>query len=66
MDKRFLVKIRLGDKVLYEVIVVARNEKEAMEFAYDQLELNSYAEAREIDVEKEFRNFCDSAMSMLS
>ena len=51
MDKRFLVKIRLGDKVLYEVIVVARNEKEAMEFAYDQLELNSYAEAREINLE---------------
>ena len=48
MDKKFLVKIKLGDKVLYDVIVVANNENEAMEFAYDQLELNSYAEAREI------------------
>lgn len=47
-NRRFLVNIKLGDKVLYDVAVVANNEKEAMEFAYDQLELNSYAEAREI------------------
>jgi hypothetical protein len=45
---RYNVKIKLNKNTLYEVEVEARNEAEAMCFAYDQMELNTYAEAKRI------------------
>jgi len=44
---RYTVDIKLNKNVIYTVEVEAHNEVEAMEFAYDQLELNSYAEVRD-------------------
>ena len=41
---RYTVHIKLNKETLYTVEVEADNEVQAMEFAYDQLELNSYAE----------------------
>jgi hypothetical protein len=41
---KYSVDIKLGNKVLYTVEVEAHNEVEAMEFAYDQMEFNTYAE----------------------
>lgn len=41
---KYNVKIKLNKNTIYEVEVEADNENQAMEFAYDQLELNSYAE----------------------
>ena len=41
---KYNVKIKLNKNTIYEVEVEARNEVEAMEFAYDQMELNTYAE----------------------
>jgi hypothetical protein len=41
---KYNVKIKLNKETIYEVEVEANNEVEAMEFAYDQLELNSYVE----------------------
>ena len=40
------VKIKLNKTVIYEVEVEANNENEAMEFAYDMLERDSYAEPK--------------------
>ena len=45
---RYNVQIKLNKEVLYEVEVEANNEMEAMCFAYDQMELNTYAEAKRI------------------
>lgn len=45
-EKTFTVHIKLNDKVLYNVDVVARNEVEAMEFAYDMMEYDTYAEVQ--------------------
>jgi len=45
---RYSVDIKLHGNVLYTVEVEAHNEVEAMEFAYDQMELNTYAEANRI------------------
>lgn len=44
--KQYHVQIILGGKVIYETDVVADSEDQAREFAYDQLEMNSYAEAK--------------------
>jgi len=41
---KYNVKIKLDKETIYEVEVEARNENEAMEFAYDMLESDSYAE----------------------
>ena len=41
---KYNVKIKLNKNTIYEVEVEARNEVEAMEFAYEQLEMQSYAE----------------------
>ena len=41
---KYNVKIKLDNKTIYEVEVMANNENQAMEFAYEQLEMNSYAE----------------------
>ena len=41
---KYTVKIKLDKETIYEVEVEAHNEVEAMEFAYDMLEMNSYAE----------------------
>jgi hypothetical protein len=43
---KYTVDIKLDEDTIYTVEVEANNEVEAMEFAYDQLELNSYAEVR--------------------
>ena len=44
---KYTVDIKLNKKVLYTVEVEANNEVEAMEFAYDMLELDTYAEVRD-------------------
>lgn len=41
---KYNVKIKLNKKTIYEVEVEARNDVEAMEFAYDQMEMDTYAE----------------------
>lgn len=41
---KFNVKIKLDKEVLYEVEVEANNEMEAMCFAYDMMEHDTYAE----------------------
>jgi hypothetical protein len=41
---KYSVDIKLGNKVLYTVEVEAHNEMEAMCFAYDQMEMDTYAE----------------------
>ena len=41
---KYNVKIKLNKNTIYEVEVDADNENQAMEFAYDQLEMDSYAE----------------------
>lgn len=50
---RYNVKIKLNKKVIFEIELDARNEVEAMEFAYEQLEMQSYAEPTPIDSRKE-------------
>ena len=42
---RYSVDIKLHGNTLFSVEVEANNEAEAMEFAYDQMELQTYAEA---------------------
>ena len=41
---KYNVKIKLNKNTIFETEVEACNENQAMEFAYDMLELNSYAE----------------------
>ena len=41
---RYNVKIKLNKKVIFEIELDADNENQAMEFAYEQLEMQSYAE----------------------
>ena len=41
---RYNVKIKLNKNTIFEIELEARNEVEAMEFAYEQLEMQSYAE----------------------
>ena len=41
---RYNVKIKLNKDTIYEVEVEAHNEMEAMCFAYDQMEMDTYAE----------------------
>ena len=41
---KYNVKIKLNKNTIYEVEVEAFNENQAMEFAYDMLERDSYAE----------------------
>jgi len=41
---KFNVKIKLNKDTIYEVEVEANNEMEAMCFAYDRMELDTYAE----------------------
>ena len=41
---RYNVKIKLNKNTIYEVEVEAHNEAEAMCFAYDQMEMDTYAE----------------------
>ena len=41
---RYNVQIKLNKEVLYEVEVEANNEMEAMCFAYDMMEMDTYAE----------------------
>jgi hypothetical protein len=43
-DMKYNVKIKLNKNTIYEVEVEANNEVEAMEFAYDQMEMDTYAE----------------------
>ena len=43
---KYTVDIKYCGNTLFSVDVEANNEVEAMEFAYDQLELNTYAEAK--------------------
>lgn len=43
---KYNVQIKLNKKVLYEVEVEADNEVEAMEFAYDMMEHDTYAEVQ--------------------
>ena len=45
---KYNVDIKYNGNTLFSVEVEARNEVEAMEFAYDQMELNTYAEAERI------------------
>lgn len=42
--KKYNVKIKLDKNIIYEVEVEAWDETQAMEFAYELLEMNSYAE----------------------
>ena len=48
---RYNVKIKFNKKVLYEVEVEANNEVEAMEFAYDMMEMDTYAEPELMEAE---------------
>ena len=41
---KYNVKIKLNKETVYEVEVEACNENQAMEFAYELFEMNSYAE----------------------
>lgn len=41
---RYNVKIKLNKNTIYEVEVEADNESDAMCFAYDQMEIDTYAE----------------------
>ena len=50
---KYTVDIKYCGNTLFSVDVEANNEVEAMEFAYDQLELNTYAEANRIHESKE-------------
>ena len=45
---RYNVKIKLNKNTLYEVEVEAHDETEAMEFAYGQMEIDTYAEPERI------------------
>jgi hypothetical protein len=45
---KYNVKIKLNKNTIYEVEVEAHNEVEAMEFAYDQMEMDTYAEPTRI------------------
>jgi hypothetical protein len=45
---RYNVKIKLNKNTIYEVEVEAHNEAEAMCFAYDQMEMDTYAEPERI------------------
>lgn len=42
---RYNVKIKLGENTIYEVDVEALDEESAMEFAYEQMEMDTYAES---------------------
>lgn len=44
MEKTYKVNIKIDQSTIYTVKVNANNEEEAMEFAYDMLEHDSYAE----------------------
>lgn len=46
MERIYKVDIKIGGKTIYQVEVLARSEDQAMEFAYDMLEHDSYAEAK--------------------
>lgn len=41
---RYNVKIKLGENTIYEVEVEALDEESAMEFAYEQMEMDTYTE----------------------
>jgi hypothetical protein len=43
-DMKYNVKIKLNKNTIYEVEVEAENERDAMCFAYDQMEMDTYAE----------------------
>lgn len=45
---KYNVKIKLNKNTIYEVEVEADNEKDAMCFAYDQMEMDTYAEPERI------------------
>ena len=42
--KEYKVNIKVGDKVVFKAVVWAFDTKQAMEFAYEQFESQSYAE----------------------
>lgn len=43
---KYIVDIKYCKNIVFTIEVEANNEVEAMEFAYDQFELYTYAEAR--------------------
>lgn len=47
MDKRYTVDIKYCGNTLFTVEVIADSKEQAMEFAYDQMELYTHAEVRE-------------------